>query len=447
MKRTLFNKNTMCVFFVALLLSTSTLAQFTCDISERNWFYRVEVEEGIPNDKEFSGLAYHPERDILFIPICAPIPDLMGVANISMKGYNVNPEAYNDFDVVGNNDFDVRFLDKNGLLKGTDFEGMTHLKDDYFALLEEGESKIYFLKYKPNDKQFEVLRAQLIGIEPIKKELIDGSIISFGFGGITYDPNTSRLYVIQEYERKLYSASLVWPGELLADSSANLGDDNIPPTPYHLATGLFHFGQIYPENHPLANNILVTSFIDPPARTQTMIEFKISLDQNNDLSLLKLIKEINFEDIKRVNDKDIKPINAGVEYKPEGIVVTENTIYVVSEWTGLSSYSKKSISDMCTDGYYIYDEANKECKCVTCPSELWINTNAYNVNEEEDDMSLSGLYESVESIETVVTNSSIVDVIIRNNEAVNLKSDHIILNEGFKVEAGACLNATIDPCE
>jgi len=52
------------------------------------------------------------------------------------------------------------------------------------------------------------------------------------------------------------------------------------------------------------------------------------------------------------------------------------------------------------------------------------------------DESLQSLYVSSQSIETEVTESDDIDVIT-----------HIKLNEGFKVETGACLNATIAPCE
>jgi len=193
---------------------------------------------------------------------------------------------------------------------------------------------------------------------------------------------------------------------------------------------LFHLGQIYPANHPLANNILVTSFITPPTREITLIEFKISLDQNNDLSL-DLLKEVDFDDIKTANDE--------VEPKPEGIVVTENTIYVTSELKGLSSYPKKINS--CDDGNNIFDQ---DCACVekpVCNAEITIQENV------DDESYLQTLYESSESIDTKVTTSTEVDVIIRKNEVVDLKSNQITLNAGFEVEKGACLNAIIEPCE
>lgn len=422
-----------------LLLSTSAFAQFICDITERNSLYQ--------QDFEFSGLAYHPAQGIFFLPINDPIPSFDDpTVSISIKGYPIGGEM----------DFDVEFLDEDGLLTGFDFEGITHLTGNYFALVEEDENKIYFLEYKPNSQQFKVLSGQ------------NTNIISNGLGGISYDPNTGRLYLIDEYERKLYSAPIELPGQLLPDGSISVGMvqepftnssvylGNIIDLPF--ASGLFHLGQIYPANHQLANNMLVTYYdtspkcpttLAFPEVTRKIIELKISLDSNNDLAGLPKIKKV-------VDFNKIKTADGKVELKPQGIVAAGNKIYVASEWAGLSSYSKKSISDRCPNGdYYIHDEENytydgdnqicdheeQICECVACPTSLRVNTNA-----SKDDLSLSGLYESSESIETVVTNSSIADVIIRNSEVVDLKSDHIILNEGFKVEAGACLNAEIEPC-
>jgi len=143
--------------------------------------------------------------------------------------------------------------------------------------------------------------------------------------------------------------------------------------------------------------------------------------------------------IKRV-DLSTSPKN---EPKPQSLVVIDNIIYIGNDSVisdgGVSRYNIKSVNDSCEDNNFIYDQ---NCECVACPSELWVNTNAYT-----DDYSLKNLYESSESIKSVVTNTFEVDLIIRKNETVDLKSEYIQLNEGFKVENGACLNATIDPCE
>jgi len=76
-----------------------------------------------------------------------------------------------------------------------------------------------------------------------------------------------------------------------------------------------------------------------------------------------------------------------------------------------------------------------------CATNITINANA------GSSLPLNTLYESRDTIKTEVTTSPNADVIIGINESVDLKSDHIKLNEGFKVEIGGCLNAVIEPCD
>lgn len=85
-----------------------------------------------------------------------------------------------------------------------------------------------------------------------------------------------------------------------------------------------------------------------------------------------------------------------------------------------------------------------DCNCIYACNinpNIFINENA--ITGEP----LESLYASSQSIQTQTTiTSNDVDVIIRCSEAVDLYSNHITLNAGFKVEAGACLNAEIKPC-
>jgi len=144
------------------------------------------------------------------------------------------------------------------------------------------------------------------------------------------------------------------------------------------------------------------------------------------------------------------------EYKPTGMVVAGDKIYFtdisdyfsdISDKGGLSSYTIKSENDSCDDNSNnIYDQ---DCACIekpACKSDLQISSN----NDDNNNMlnSLDVNYSSSQSISTQFdeTNDN-PDIIIQKNEAVNLMSDHITLNVGFKVENGACLNATIEPCE
>lgn len=429
-----------------IFFSTTTFAQFICDVEQnRNWFYQVEFDD----DEEFSGLAYHPQLKILFMPldqpICATDPNIGNKAICTEKRTDCTEDAQNEncnetsiymkaFNLKEKTAFNVLFSKATeDLLTDCDFEGITHLKEDYFALLEEDENKIYFLQYKPNEQQFEVLSGHKTGIAPIEGLLANDPCFTYGLAGITYNPNTGRIYVVEEEKREshrgplLYSVPIVLPGEQLPDgsisngivnesflnSSVSLGYiKNMPRT-----TGLSHLGKIYPVNHPLANHILVSFFATSSFPvTRKIVEFKISLDSNNDLaeSLLPKI-ELDFN--------KVKTINGEVEPKPEGIVVAENTIYAVSEWYGLSSYNISS------------------CTLVDCEPNVLLEA------IDTDPLAVVKLsYESSELIETKVTNSRLPDVVVKEKEVIDLRSNHITLNPGFKVEASSACLAEIEPC-
>jgi len=99
----------------------------------------------------------------------------------------------------------------------------------------------------------------------------------------------------------------------------------------------------------------------------------------------------------------------------------------------------------CDDGNQntLNDTYNQNCECE---GEICIEDKTISENATTGE-ALQNLYTSSQTIQTEVTASDEADVIIRANETVDLKSNHITLNAGFKVESGACLNATIEPCQ
>jgi len=102
--------------------------------------------------------------------------------------------------------------------------------------------------------------------------------------------------------------------------------------------------------------------------------------------------------------------------------------------------------DVCDDGNTetINDNYDENCNCIgepLCPNEIVINANAMGNTQ------LQSLYQSSQSIQTQVVSATGLNVIVRSNETVNLKSGHIKLDNGFKVESGASLKAEIDPCQ
>jgi len=102
--------------------------------------------------------------------------------------------------------------------------------------------------------------------------------------------------------------------------------------------------------------------------------------------------------------------------------------------------------------YFIYASDKNGCEeqiIITLEAICFSNTV---INSNFDDNTntyrpLNSVYQSRNSISTLTTASNFPDVVINKGEVVDLKSTHITLNAGFRVENGGCLNATMEPCQ
>lgn len=125
------------------------------------------------------------------------------------------------------------------------------------------------------------------------------------------------------------------------------------------------------------------------------------------------------------------------------IVFNEAMTIVIARKEHLGFYTPTA--NLCDDGNpeTTNDVYNEDCICEGQPCTKNQIISANNTTGQ----SAQSLYVSSQAIQTEVTKSDDIDVIVRSNETVDLKSDHIKLNEGFKVESGGCLNAVIEPCQ
>jgi len=91
-----------------------------------------------------------------------------------------------------------------------------------------------------------------------------------------------------------------------------------------------------------------------------------------------------------------------------------------------------------------YDAAGnmvKRVADVVCYADLTIPANASNATK------LQRLYTSSGTIKTQSFTTPKVDVLVRKNEIVEFRADHIELKPGFSVETNASFKADIEPCE
>jgi len=338
-------RNTICVIFIAILFSTQSFSQLICELGARNNFYKND------NKDEYSGLAYLVEREIFIMPVDDPITN-----NIHFKGYKINASGNASFNIA---------ISNPGTLTDADFEGLTYLKEDYFVLLEEKENKIYFIKYVDPDSGnpfFEVLSGHKTGIPQATTEPKDG------LEGISYDPNTNRLYVVREHsDVRLFSIPITLPEPGFSGDIDEQQKSSVVLPANEEPSGLFHLGKVYPSSSDLSNNLLV---IDD--ELEKIMEYKLELDKENNL----------FSNSARL----INVIDISAEPKPEGVAVYDNKLFIASEKKsgGLSSYTVNSGAAFCnidcTKG--IIEVLNTiTCACEPSTNAGCTDSNACNFDE------------------------------------------------------------------
>jgi len=336
-------KNAICVMVTSILFSTLSVAQFINELGCRNSLFQNTEKY------EHSGLAHHTERDILIIPF-----DDVANNGFQFMAYKLGADENSSF-----------FIDISnpGALTKDDLEGLTYLKEDYFVLLEEKQNKIYFLQYfdtGAGNPYFEILSGHDTGI-PLSTDGEDG------LEGISYDPNSNRLYVVSEKaEIKLFSIPIILPTE---NFTGDINEQQISSAALPInggdAAGLFHLGKIFPACNNLSNNILVVN-----EKLRKIMEYKLELDAANNLLLnsLTLVKELQIPN----------------EPQPEGIAVYNNKIFIASEKSsgGLSSYpinpDKEFCNKNCEEGAIEVWNA-ETCSCETATG--CTDSKACNYNE------------------------------------------------------------------
>ena len=120
--------------------------------------------EGIEDNA--SGLTYNPRTGTLFTVINDPTK----VAELTVEG---------------------RLLRLIPLVSARDPEGITHVKDDLFALADEREERIYYIRITPETQSIDLATSPHLGLS---LDFID----NLGFEGISWDYVGNRMFVTKE---------------------------------------------------------------------------------------------------------------------------------------------------------------------------------------------------------------------------------------------------------
>lgn len=124
----------------------------------------AHVIEGIEDNA--SGLTYNPHTGTLFTVINAPTQ----VAELTVEGSL------------------LRLMPLTG---ARDPEGITHVNDDLFALADEREERIYYIRITPETRSIDLAKAPHLGLS---LDFMD----NLGFEGISWDYVGNRLFVTKE---------------------------------------------------------------------------------------------------------------------------------------------------------------------------------------------------------------------------------------------------------
>jgi|GEM_PF-2544970 len=232
---------------------------------------------------EYSDLAYYPPINgqgsgMLFMPLDDAIankPDNNGDAYIT----GAAPHNVRAYDLDDDLEYVITLAEMPASfnLGNADFEGLTYLRDNYFALVDEYTRIVYFMEYSDVNKELtyissfdisEVTEPYTINDHPIG----NNKFKDFGIEGLTYNPNTNSLYCITEGKYGVRDIA-IFEFEIVSDSDfsnltfvqknklnlsqklrrVGLGNQFLD------AAGIYHLGKMFPTANEASNRFLVIS--------------------------------------------------------------------------------------------------------------------------------------------------------------------------------------------
>ncbi len=271
---------------------------FDCSYYEGSSFNSVELEDYTltyyENDRpgyESSALTNHEMRSGDYITI-----DDAGTEIISYV---------NDFNSV---------VSVPVAASGSDFEGITYLYGDYFAIVEERLDQLTFLKFNYGSNGILQSTSHII-TRSLNNAFITGA--NNGYEGTTYDPRNQKMYLIKEYsDKKIFEFAA--PQAPNFNQTINLTEpfnlEQVPWSPDDVA-GLYHMS-LNPAFSATAagDHILLLS-------EESNSIYEIDLDGN-------LISQMQF------NLRGILGSYTNGFFQPEGITYEDGVIWIASEGSG-----------------------------------------------------------------------------------------------------------------
>ncbi len=252
----------------------------------------LSFDSRVSQGEEVSGFTHHEKRPGTFVGVEDSGTDLL----------------FHTFDFNANSTYPVSNF------QGSDFEGVTYLHNDYFAIMEERFGYVHFIKliYNNNTLTNVTLENTLILSDP----LISGQ--NDGFEGVTYNPVSGKMYASKEYNPVTlfeFDAPTApnFSGTLTASQPFDINQVNWTPQD---ASGLYHFGLNKAMSATKTGEHLLILSKNSKAIYET--------DLNGNL-----ISQLNF-DISGILGSIV-----GGEFKAEGITFHDGIIWIAEDNDGL----------------------------------------------------------------------------------------------------------------
>lgn len=197
---------------------------------------------------------------------------------------------------------------------GSDFEGISYLYDDYFAIVEERLDQLTFFKFNYANNGILQSISHII-THNLNNPFITGA--NDGYEGITYNPRNGKMYLIKEYnDKKIFELNA--PQAPNFNQSINLSEpfnlEQVSWSPDDVA-GLYHMSL----NHP---------FSATPAGEHLLL---LSQESN---SIYEIDLNGNLISQKQFNLSGLLGSYTNGFFQPEGITYEDGIIWISSEGKG-----------------------------------------------------------------------------------------------------------------
>jgi len=218
-----------------------------------------------------------------------------------------NGDGFTDY----TNNFNDSKTYSNSFLGGEDYEGLTYLYNDYYAMVEERLDYLHFIKFD-YDSQGNLIYVTDINTFSMNNNFISGN--NDGWEGLTYNPRNDKLYLAKEYNPTLFYETNLPNGPNFTGSLNLIQPFDINATSWIPTdiSGLFHVSlDLAASATPAGDHILILSQED---------EWMFEVDLNGNL-----ISEKEF------SSSGLFGSIANGNFKPEGITYQNGDIWIASD--------------------------------------------------------------------------------------------------------------------